>query len=174
MSSLLKTLILLSLVYSQQGDSYYNIFKNNMSDETIDGTIYEIIEDQKRFLGMIRNGKKEGMWTEWYSNKRKLEEHYSEGVLDGAVSLYFKNGQKEWRHTYNKGILDGQWTEWNTNGKKIIEGSFDCGDSAGVWRWWNEVGELKREKKYKKIKKGFITGHNEYVVVEKIKRDQPN
>tara|TARA_B110000014_G_C20111590_1_gene585744 strand:- start:863 stop:1396 length:534 start_codon:yes stop_codon:yes gene_type:complete len=177
MNSVLRNLILLSLAYAQQGSSYYNkadyniIFERTMTSETIDAYLHKVIDEKKQFVGKIKNGKKEGLWTEWYPNQRKLEEYFSDGVLDGSVSLYFKNGQREWRYTYNKGILDGRWTKWNKNGKKIIDGGFECGDSVGVWRWWNDMGELEKERKYKKRKNGIKTGLNEYVVIEKIERE---
>jgi len=87
----------------------------------------------------------------FYPHNRKLLETYSNKVLDGPVSLFYKNGQPEWRNTYYKGILHGLSTKWNISGKKIMEGYYNNGDSSGVWFWWNNSGELIGEKSFDNI-----------------------
>jgi antitoxin component YwqK of YwqJK toxin-antitoxin module len=86
-----------------------------------------------------------------YPHNRKLLETYSNKVLDGSVSLFYKNGQPEWRNTYYKGILHGLSTKWDISGKKIMEGYYNNGDSSGVWFWWNTSGELIGEKSFDNI-----------------------
>ena len=90
-------------------------------------------------------------------------------MLDGYVSLFYKTGQREWRHTFNNGQFEGLWTYWYENGQKMKEGSFECGDSTGIWIWWDKNGRVKKEKKYKKRKNGIWTNHNEYVLIEVVK-----
>ena len=87
----------------------------------------------------------------FYPNNRKLLETYSNKVLDGPVSLFYKNGQPEWRNTYYKGLLHGLSTKWDISGQKLREGYFNNGDSSGVWFWWNINGELIGEKSFKKL-----------------------
>jgi len=87
----------------------------------------------------------------FYPHNRKLLETYSNKVLDGPVSLFYKNGQPEWRNTYYKGILHGLSTKWDISGKKIMEGYYNNGDSSGVWFWWNNSGELIGEKSFDNI-----------------------
>ena len=84
----------------------------------------------------------------FYPQNRKLLETYSNKVLDGSVSLFYKNGQPEWRNTYYKGFLHGLSTKWDISGQKIREGYFNNGDSSGVWFWWNINGELIRKKSF--------------------------
>ena len=85
----------------------------------------------------------------FYSHNRKLLETYSNKVLDGPVSLFYKNGQPEWRNTYYRGLLHGLSTKWDISGQKIREGYFNNGDSSGVWFWWNINGELIKQKSFK-------------------------
>ena len=85
----------------------------------------------------------------FYSHNRKLLETYSNKVLDGPVSLFYKNGQPEWRNTYYRGLLHGLSTKWDISGQKIREGYFNNGDSSGVWFWWNINGELIDKKSFK-------------------------
>ena len=142
------------------------IYMEKFSDEIVNGNVYQMSDDIKIPLGKMKNGKKDGLWTEWYPNKRKLEETYKHGMLDGFVSLFYKTGQREWRHTYSNGQFDGLWTYWYQDGHKMKEGSFECGDSIGIWIWWDENGHVKKEKKYKKRKNAVWVNYNEYVLIE--------
>ena len=146
-----------------------SVYKKKYSDEIVNGNIYQMSGDMKVPLGKMKNGKKDGLWTEWYPNKRKLEETYKYGMLDGFVSLFYKNGQREWRHTYNNGQFDGLWTYWYEDGHKMKEGSFECGDSIGIWIWWDKNGHVKKEKKYKKKENSVWANYNEYVLIEVVK-----
>jgi len=168
-------IILLSIGISQKEYNIINlineggIYKQNINDDILNGSIYKILDNKKVVLGKLKNGKKDGLWTEWYPNLRKLEENYKDGLLDGSVSLFYKTGQREWRHTYNNGQFDGLSTYWYDNGQKMQEGSFECGDSTGIWVWWDKNGHVKNEKKYKKRKNGIWANYNEYVLIEVLK-----
>ena len=125
-----------------------SIYKKKFSDEIVNGSIYQVIDDMKVLIGKIKNGKKEGLWTEWYPNKRKLEETYKHGILDGSVSLYYVTGQKEWRHTYNSGQFEGLWTYWYENGQREMEGFYKDGWKDGLWTYYTEDGSVKEVKEY--------------------------
>ena len=107
--------------------------------------------------------KKLGYWIEIHRDERRLEETYKDGQLDGSVSLYYKNGQKEWRHTYNHGILDGPYTKWYKNGQRSVEGAFENGDAVGIWAWWNEQGKVIKKEIYKKGTRGYLMGYKKYI-----------
>ena len=91
--------------------------------------------------------------TKWYPKNRKLSETYSKDYLDGAISLFYNNGQREWRRTYYKGLLHGISTTWNQKGNRLIEGHFESGDSVGLWIWWDSNGKIKNKKLFKKSKR---------------------
>ena len=175
MSRYISLLLLIGLAWGQKD---YNInqlieqggiYMEKFSDEIVNGNVYQMSDDIIIPLGKMKNGKKDGLWTEWYPNKRKLEETYKYGMLDGFVSLFYKNGQREWRHTYNNGQFDGLWTYWYEDGHKMKEGSFECGDSIGIWIWWDKNGHVKKEKKYKKKENSVWANYNEYVLIEVVK-----
>ena len=84
--------------------------------------------NKKKFLGKLVNGKKHGTWKEVYSDMRTLVENYKNGNLEGSVSLFYKNGQKEWRYNYANGILNGTYTRWYKNGQKKREGTYKNGE----------------------------------------------
>jgi antitoxin component YwqK of YwqJK toxin-antitoxin module len=168
-------LLFISIGFSQKEYDIKNLIKQeylyigNFNDNSLNGIVYKILGDQKVILGKLKNGKKDGLWIEWYPDRRKLEETYNEGLLDGFMSLFYNNGQKEWRHTYNNGMLEGLWTYWYKNGQKSKEGNFEGGDSTGIWIWWDKNGQIKKEKKFKNRKKGIWSDYNEYVFVEVVK-----
>ena len=143
-----------------------SVYEKKFSGAIINGNIYQMTDYMKVPLGKMKNGKKDGLWIEWYPNKRKLEETYRHGMLDGSVSLYYKTGQKEWRHTYNNGEFEGLWTYWYENGQKMREGYFMCGDSTGKWIWWDKNGRVEKEKKFKNRKNAIWENYNEYVLIE--------
>ena len=93
-------LIILSIGVSQKEYDIINllnqggVYKQKFNDDILNGIIYRILDNKKVILGNLKNGKKDGLWTEWYPNKRKLEETYKHGILDGSVRLFYKTGQR--------------------------------------------------------------------------------
>ena len=111
-------------------------------------------------MGKVIYGKKHGRWIEWHPNERKLDENYKHGLLDGTSTLFYKNGQREWRYTFNKNILDGIYTKWYRNGKRAVEGLFENGHPSGVWVWRNKLGEITKKKNTHPRKKMFLANTN--------------
>ena len=145
-----------------------NIYKIKGQSDLVTGTVFTILENKKIRMGRLSNGKKNGIWTEWHPNERRLQETYKKGLLDGPVSFFYKNGQKEWRYTYNNGILEGNHTKWHKNGKRAVDGFFESGSPVGVWCWRNKDGKIIKKEIFKKRKKGILNGYNEYVDKELI------
>ena len=138
-------------------------YKKIGSNELANGSIYDIVKNKKVNMGRLLNGKKHGRWVEIHHDHRRLEETYKHGLLDGSVSLYYKNGQREWRHTYNNGILDGPYTKWYKNGQRSVEGAFENGDAVGLWAWWDKQGKITKKEIFKKGTRGSLTGYKEYI-----------
>ncbi|BDS10429.1 toxin-antitoxin system YwqK family antitoxin [Aureispira anguillae] len=70
-------------------------------------------------LNQYKNGKKEGVWREFYEKGRLR----SEGV--------YKDGKKEGLHR-----------EWWKNGELSLEGTYENGTANGLMKWYNEKGRL--------------------------------
>ena len=119
-------------------------------------------------MGRVKSGKKHGLWTEIHHYDRRLQETYKNGLLDGFVSLFYANGQKEWRHTYNNGTLDGNYTKWYENGQIAMDGFFEDGLPVGIWLWRDINGKIIKKEIFKKKTKGFISNVKEYVDKENI------
>ena len=89
-------------------------------------SVYDLKNYKKRFLGNLLDGKKEGDLGEFHPNNRILVENYNNGKLDGSVSLFYKNGQKEWRYNYTNGVLNGSYIlNGISNGQKATNGYFE-------------------------------------------------
>jgi len=131
-----------------------------------DGIVFDLKKGKKVKMGRLKNGKKIGVWVEWHPDDRRLQETYSNGLLDGSVSLFYKNGQKEWRHTYNNGILEGNYTRWHQNGQRAIDGFFENGVPVGIWAWRDKEGNIIKKEAFKKRTKGVLSGFTEYIDVE--------
>ena len=101
-----------------------------------------------------KDGKQDGLWTEWHENGEKYEEGtYKDGKEDGLWTWWYENGQKRRegkRQGYNK---YGKWTAWHDNGKKKWEGSFNDGKKEGKWTYFYENGQKEEEGTYSEAHK---------------------
>ena len=145
-------------------DGYY--FDNN--NKIVKGKIYTIINGKSFLNGLIVKGKKHGKWRTWFKGGQILEENFNYGILDGTMSLIYKNGQKKWRYTYKYGIKDGLTTYWYSNGKKLKEGSYRNGDPSGIWYFWDDNGQLIEKKNYKRKEKLFNKKLKTYILKEDV------
>ena len=79
-----------------------SIYKKKFSDEIVNGNVYVMFDDMKVPLGKMKNGEKEGIWTDWYSNGRiKSKTSWKNGNISGTCYYYrLLNGTIEF-HTEN-------------------------------------------------------------------------
>ena len=83
---------------------------------------------QKAYKGSFKDGKHEGVHTEWHENgQKKSEITYKDGKWDGIWTHWHENGQKEAERTFKNGKLDGLLTEWHENGQKKSEDNYKNG-----------------------------------------------
>ena len=140
------------------------IYKNN--NLPFYGMVFNLNKNKKFNMGKLINGKKNDLWIEWHPHEKRLQETYKNGLLDGSVSLFLKNGQKEWRYTYSLGILDGLYTKWHQNGQKAVEGFFENGNAVGNWWWWDRNGKMIKKEQHKKRTKGIPIQYKQYIYKE--------
>jgi antitoxin component YwqK of YwqJK toxin-antitoxin module len=134
----------------------------------ISGEVYTYLDNKHILMGDLLNGKKNGLWVTWFKDGHKLEENFDHGLINGSMSLFYRNGQKKWRHTYKNGLKDGLTTHWFSNGKKIKEGYFINGDSIGIWNYWSKFGELIEQKQFRERKKSLDIHSRSYIFKEDI------
>ena len=99
MRRLLPLLLFLSVAYPQK---QYNIegiierdslYYKKFSDEIVNGNVYQMSDDMKVPLGKMKNGEKEGIWTDWYSRGTiKSKTNWKNGIISGVCYNYYSDG----------------------------------------------------------------------------------
>jgi len=68
-------------------------------------------------LAPIKDGKLDGLLTEWDEDGQKREErNYKDGNANGLLTNWHKNGQKARKGNYKDGKEDGLWIRYNEDG----------------------------------------------------------
>jgi len=84
-------------------------------------------------LGEYKNGYKNGVFIENYTNgKKKSEGKYLNGAKDGRHTEWFENGNKKSECDYVNGQRDGICTEWSMTGQKETETKYKNGKIVPV------------------------------------------
>jgi len=84
---------------------------------------------QKMSEGHHKDGKREGIYTDWYENgKKQAESNYKDGKHEGLATNWGENGQKEFELNYKDGKPEGLVTSWYGNGQKKYEGNYKDGE----------------------------------------------
>ena len=111
MKRLLLLLLFIGLAWGQKEYNINHIFeqdsiyKKKFSDEIVNGNVYVMFDDMKVPLGKMKNGKKEGIWTDWYSGEKwvsggtiKSKTSWKNGNISGTCYYYrLLNGTIEFR-----------------------------------------------------------------------------
>ena len=85
----------------------------------------------------------------WPHGQKKKEATYKDGKLDGLETQWYESGQKEHEFNYKDGEEDGVVTYWHVNGQKQLEFNYKDGEEDGVVTYWHENGQKQHEVKYK-------------------------
>ena len=96
---------------------------------------------QKEFEGNWKDGKMDGLWSEWYENgQKKIKNNYKDGKPNGLWVNWHENGQKSGEENYKDGKAYGVKMEWHPNGQKRREAIFKD-DELISEKWWNNRGK---------------------------------
>lgn len=123
--------------------------------------------------GTLKGGKREGAWTEYYSNGIvKTVTSYVNGLKEGAKVELGTTGQlerkmdyhldqlhgeyKEFKYStlreeryYQNGKLEGTTKIYYDNGKIMEEGAYKNGTRDGLSKWYDQEGNVTIEYEYK-------------------------
>ena len=89
---------------------YYEKFSNvpftgKVTDDTRQVSVMAL-----RFLGEIKDGKREGLWVEyWMNGQLQSEGAYKDGRKEGLWVHHHANGQLDSKETWKDGKRDGPW-----------------------------------------------------------------
>ena len=104
-----------------------NDLEQNGEITLFEGTPFSGVADFHNIHGQkgkyhYKNGKLDGLSTEWYKNGQKeLEGQYKDGKEEGLHTSWYENGQKAGEEHYKNGKGDGLTTIWYKSGKKNVE-----------------------------------------------------
>ncbi|MDB4671029.1 hypothetical protein OAF34_02745 [Pirellulaceae bacterium] len=97
---------------------------------------------QKLFEGYSKDGRPEGLITEWYENGQKRSEgKYKDGKDDGLHISWYENGQKSFEGKYKDGERVGLHISWYENGEEIIDVTAICDDVNSSGKITDEQAE---------------------------------
>lgn len=76
--------------------------------------------------GMMKAGKREGLWKSFYENGLKWSETtFEAGIKNGRTSTWYENGKKRYDGFFTNDIESGKWTYWNEAGELVDTKDFD-------------------------------------------------
>ena len=58
------------------------------------------------------------VFRDWFNDNKYLEGTYKDGKVDGLWTQWYSGGNKSFEGTYKEGKKDGLWIEWTEEGKK--------------------------------------------------------
>jgi antitoxin component YwqK of YwqJK toxin-antitoxin module len=153
---------------SGQRQGYWRI-KN--AEKNLPGYEPEQVVEEGKYI----NGKKEGVWKQYFPNdKLKSEITYVNNIPNGYSKFYYKNGNiseegiwkiNKWDGSYKYYYENGQIAyDWNflngkregkqkyyyENGQVHYDGEWSGGQENGVLKEYSEDGQLMAEKVYNK------------------------
>ncbi len=75
---------------------------------------------EKRINQLDAEGRRHGVWEEYWSNgKLRWRGHYYHGEWHGVWEVYYLNGTLMWRKHYNMNRLVGLEQKWNERGDLV-------------------------------------------------------
>jgi len=76
--------------------------------------------------GLMKDGKREGLWKSWYDNGSPWSETtFSNGIKDGKTTTWYENEQKRYAGFYKDDKESGKWTYWDEKGKVVTIKDYD-------------------------------------------------
>jgi antitoxin component YwqK of YwqJK toxin-antitoxin module len=116
-----------------------------------------IWSDSSLFLeANYKNGKENGLWKRWYSEKKiQSEKYFKNGLKDSIWKSWYPNGKLMYEIQYSNGVENGFWKTYFENGQINLEANFINGKENGVCIEYFENGKIKTEYNFKNgIKNG--------------------
>ena len=128
-------------------------------EESIKNDIVQIFgfKDKTGMLhrqGMLINGKKEGLWTEYDKdsiNTLLCIKEYKNGKNTGIHISFYDNGNVARIGFDNNGNQDGRWIIFQSSNSHEIasEEYYQNGKATGIWKKYDQYGFLRKDYDYK-------------------------
>jgi len=152
-------LIYISLINAQLAVGINNLQKRNgfyykpLDSKPYTGSVINVNENGDISLeGRFERGKRNGIWTTWYSNGQKEHEgYYKNGLKSDLWKSWYESGQAWKEGYYFAGKKEGSWLYWHWNGEKLAVETYRNGIIHGPLKKWYSNGQEKTEGSYKDI-----------------------
>ena len=70
--------------------------------------------------GMMKDGKREGLWKSFYENGLQWSETtFEAGIKNGKTTTWYENGKKRYEGFYKNDVESGKWIYWNEKGEEV-------------------------------------------------------
>jgi hypothetical protein len=119
------------------------------------GTLYtgthKEYDDQHILIGehSIIDGLLHGLTVIYYpSGAKKEERSYKEGKKDGVWTNWNETGTKVAEARFKDGKKDGFWYIWDDQGMKRYEMFYAMGEKKGAWIIWDDKGQIVSRTEY--------------------------
>lgn len=109
-------------------------------------TASDVINGQGKGLeGNYVNGKKNGVWKEWwcvrdYPNVLKYEGSYIDGKANGYWKHYYENGKVEKEGNYTDESMTGEWKFYSAEGTLTKTGTYIKDKESGTFTFYDAGG----------------------------------
>lgn len=130
-------------------------------------SFYAVGEDYPEYIIPYKDGEINGMVTQYYLNGQKnLEANFIDGKKEGLEKKFYANGKISSEIEYKEGKYNGSYKTYFPNGQIESEGQTENGQSTGKWKSYFLNGTVESEYSYEK---GQIVGeYKEYDVDGKL------
>lgn len=79
-----------------------------------------------KMRGMMKNGKRDGLWKSWYDNGLPWSETtFADGKKTGRTTTWYENNQKRYDGFYTNDVESGKWIFWNEKGEVVQQMDYD-------------------------------------------------
>lgn len=90
------------------------------------------------------NGKEDGEWRKYYSNKVLNEKRYfTNGFKTGELTAWWENGNKKLHYSFEGDDYSGTCREWNEDGLLVKQMNYLKGHEEGPQQCWYDNGKVK-------------------------------
>ncbi len=90
-----------------------------------------------------------GEYTSRYDNGMvKMTAKIYEGKKEGAVQIFFENGQLNEIRSYKNNLMDGTWEMYNIYKVKVSVANYKDGQKHGQWLIYDDKGTLLYDMEY--------------------------
>lgn len=104
-----------------KGKSTYFTFKSAADSTVQNGE--QIIYHKNGVIqirGMMKNGRRDGVWKSWYANGLPWSETtFKDGIKNGKTTTWYDNGNKRYEGFFNNDKESGRWVFWKEDGTPL-------------------------------------------------------